>query len=221
MHIVVRPELSAEPLVTYYARRAASYRFVRSVLEGAFGADALHGMHRLTASGPVASDLASELDTMEALFAGASAVVSRELGLADAVSAPPAAASGRSPAADVAAFRRWARTANTDLDVGGDSRMMVPVFFDRARRKTRVWVFLGWSSRPVLFRFGHPPAVEVTRNGRPANPDGYRVEFEEAYRTLAYPVTAEVDVDQILDRAAFRRHCDRYKTRSAILQNLR
>jgi hypothetical protein len=33
-------------------------------------------------------------------------------------------------------------------------------------------------------------------------------------------VTAEVYVDRLLDRAEFRRHCDRYQTRSAILENL-
>ena len=37
---------------------------------------------------------------------------------------------------------------------------------------------------------------------------------------LAYPVTAEVYVDKILNRDQFRWHCDRYRTQSAILKNL-
>jgi hypothetical protein len=32
---------------------------------------------------------------------------------------------------------------------------------------------------------------------------------------------AEVYVSQLLDRDEFRRHCDRFKTREAILANLR
>ena len=44
-----------------FARRAASYRFVGSVLEEAFGAEALAGLHRLTQEGPVGPPLSDEL----------------------------------------------------------------------------------------------------------------------------------------------------------------
>ena len=113
-------------------------------------------------------DLATELDEMEAIFAGAAAAVSRELGLPEPVSAAPGPAAGRSADSDRKAFSQWAQTKNTDPDVGRDARMMVPVFFDLGRRKTKVWVFLGWSQRPVHFWFATPPSVEVTRNGKPA-----------------------------------------------------
>jgi hypothetical protein len=219
--IFVSPELSAEPLATFYARRAASYRFVRSVIEHTFGAEALSSLHRQTADGPVKADLGTELDTLEAIFAGASAAVSRELGLSVAVRAAPEAPSGRSADADRAAFRRWAETVGSDSDVGRDARMMVPVFFDRRRRQTKVCMFLGWSQRPVTFWFATPPAVELTRDGKPAKADEAEVVFGNAYYSIAYPVRAEVYVDRILNRDEFRRHCDRYKTRSEILKNLR
>jgi hypothetical protein len=157
---------------------------------------------------------------MEAVFSGASAQVRRELGLAEAVSAAPAATPGRSADGDGEAFGRWAATMNSDPDIGRDARMMVPVFFDRGRRKMKVWVFLGWSQRPVHFWFAAPPSVKVTKNGQPVKADEAVVEFGSTYRSLAYPVTAEVYVDRILDRNEFRRHCDRYKTRSEILRNL-
>jgi hypothetical protein len=54
-----------------------------------------------------------------------------------------------------------------------------------------------------------------------ANRDEAVVEFERTSLTLVYPVTAEVYVDRILNRDEFRAHCDRYKTPSAILRNLR
>jgi hypothetical protein len=37
----------------------------------------------------------------------------------------------------------------------------------------------------------------------------------------AEPVLAEVYVGRLLDRGEFRGHCDRHKTRDAILANLR
>jgi hypothetical protein len=218
--ILIEPELSVEPLATHYARRASSYRFVRSVLEKTFGVEALRKMHRQTAAGPVKTDLATELDKMIVLFSGASAAVGQELGLAGPVLIPPASARPHSENADRDAFRRWSRTLRDDPDLGRDVRMMVPVFFDRHRSRTKVWVFLGWSQRPVRCWFATPPVVTVTKDGRPPKPGAVEVEFGGLYDSLVYPVTAEVYVGRILNRDEFHRHCDRFKTRSAILKNL-
>ena len=79
--IHINPGLTVEPLPTVYARRAAGYRFVRSVLEEAFGADGLAGLHRLTPDGASRAGLAEELAWIEELFAGASATASMELGM--------------------------------------------------------------------------------------------------------------------------------------------
>jgi hypothetical protein len=62
--------------------------------------------------------------------------------------------------------------------------------------------------------------VEVSRDGKPVKPDEVQVEFQFNVQSLAYPVTAEIYVERILDRDEFRRHCDRFKTRSEILKNL-
>jgi hypothetical protein len=222
VRIVIRPALSAEPLATCYARRGAAYRFVRRVLEETFGAEALNGLHRQTPAGSVTAALAAELDSMEALFAGAAAAVSHDLGIAaPIVSTTDGAGRARDPAADRETFLRWATSAGADPDLGRDVRMMVPVFFDRLRGKTKVWVFLGWSERPVTFSFARPPAVAVTRDGRVATRDEAVVAFADSGATLAYPVTAEVYVDRILNRDEFCAHCNRYKTPSAILGNLK
>ena len=164
--------------------------------------------------------LADEIDQMEAIFQGAAATVLSELGVAVAGPAKAETAAGRSASSDRESFRRWAAAMKTDPDIGRDARMMVPVFFDRGRRKTKVWAFLGWSQRPVNFWFATPPGVQVTRDGKQAAADQAVVEFGNAHQSLAYPVTAEVYVEKILDRNEFRRHCDRYKTRSEILKNL-
>lgn len=208
-----RPVLTVEPLPTHYLRRAKGYAFVRGVLETAFGGAALRGLRRLTASGPVDVPLDDELAGIERLFLGAHAAACAEIGLA------PEGGS----AAD---FAGWA--ADRDPDLGQDNRMMVPVFFDVERRRTKVWAFLGWRSRPLVASFAKPPKVEVLGSAekrgwfgfgaKPAAPEP--VEFESARYSLAYPVTAEVYVSTRLNREEFRAHCDRYRTPDQILSHL-
>lgn len=215
--VSVAPELTVEPLATYYERRAQAYRFVRTALEEAFGVDGLRHMHRLMPDGQAALDLAAELEAIEMLFRGAHLTCWRELG----VSSDAARAVGNQASADVSAFRKWAGDRVSDRDIARDARMMVPVFYDVGRKKTKVWVFLGWSERPVLMNFERPPTVaEVRKAGKPVKRDQLEVNFSEQWRGLAYPVSAEVYVTKILDREEFRRHCDKFKTRAAILENL-
>jgi hypothetical protein len=45
--------------------------------------------------------------------------------------------------------------------------------------------------------------------------------FADETHRFAMPVMAEVSATRILDRDEFRRHCDRFRTQSAILANLR
>lgn len=212
--ILIAPEISAEPLATHYQRRAEAYAFVRGVLEEAFGTEGLRTLHRQTAAGPVAIDLATELRQMESLCAGAAIAVGRELG----VELP--ARAGQDVAADVKVFQDWKAKLASDPDLGGDARVMVPVFYDRGRNLTKVWAVLGWAVRPVRFEYATPPPATITRNGQPVDPKDVEMVFEDTHRPIAYPVTAEVYVKTPLDRAEFRALCDRYKTRTAILQHL-
>ncbi|WP_437738381.1 hypothetical protein [Sorangium sp. So ce1335] len=232
----VLPELAAEPTASYFLRRALGYRFVRRALEGAFGADALARIERLTPDGPVGLPLSEELARMEGLFFGAAAAVAADLGMpldeamdpafraaCAAVGVLPdrdgALGSGRGREHDAQAFRRW--SALEDRDVGRDVRAMVPVFYDRERRKTKAWVFLGWSAQRVLVSFQQPPAVRVLApDGREASPSEVEVRFGVLAHDLAYPVMAEIFVDRLLDRDELRALCDRHRTRSAIVAAL-
>jgi hypothetical protein len=47
----------------------------------------------------------------------------------------------------------------------------------------------------------------------------YEVIFRSSSYRIAYPVTAEAYVSQVLDREAFRRHCDQYRTQAEILKH--
>jgi hypothetical protein len=186
-------------------------------LEETFGPDALPRMNRLTADGPVASDLDTELSEMEILFYGAYAVVCGELGLE-----PELGPLGRDPRADSDRFRSWFGRLTEDVDLGTDARMMVPVFYDLAREKTKVWVFMGWSVRPLMVSFAKDPRVEVLDSkGQVLPPDGVELRLRASRYEVVYPVMAEVYVTDLMNRSEFRAHCDRYKTEAAILENLR
>jgi hypothetical protein len=216
--IGIRPDLAAEPTATFYLRRAQGYRFVRKAVETALGPGALKSLHRMTPEGPAPSDLDRELAEMEGLLNGASATVGRQIGMPRGTS--PSVESGAD--ADTARFAKWAAAVKTDPDLGRDVRMMVPVFFDRQRHKTKVWVLLGWVSRDLRVEFVRRPAAEVfDPAGNPVAEGQISLAFLDEFHRLVYPVTAEVYVTRILNRDEFRRHCDMYKTRSAILANLR
>ncbi len=219
----VEPQLTAEPVATYYARRAQGYRFVRGVLEETFGAawselpmSAVAGSYRVAGEA---------IEAMEATLHGAHVATCRELGLEpDGAVLPDRDADG-----DEATFRRWVAALDRDGDVSRDSRMMVPVFYDVVRRKTKVWALLGWSERPISIGFARPPTVieaglqpaasrfeELRRRMRFSTPVP-EVAFRSAYHRVAFPVTVELYVDRLLDREAFRALCDKHRTRRDIV----
>lgn len=206
--IFVGPGLTVEPVPTVYARRAAAYRFVREVLDEAFG-PAWQDLHRLTADGPVAEPLGSELAAVELLFAGAAATSFRELGI-------PAVTDEFAEAT----FAAWRTDLAADPDLGRDVRCVVPVFHDIGRRRTKVWAVLGWRTVRVGVSYLDPPTVlGVAPVGRPATSPPPVVWTGASY-TFAEPVTAEVYVDRVPDRAEFRDLCRRVRTRDRILAHL-
>jgi hypothetical protein len=216
VHIHIFPALAAEPLATFYLRRAQGYRFVRDVLEDTFGPGQLDQLHRLTPGGPASASLVEELADIETLFLGAHVTVSRQLGL------EPDTASGDGPAASEAAdrFAAWARELHSDPDLRVDMRTMVPVAYDLQRRKTKVWVFLGWARRPIEVSFAEIPKVTIlNRRGRRVR-RRLNIRWHTLRAEQAYPVTAELYVDQILNRDEFRRLCDSCGTRTEILRQL-
>ena len=99
--------------------------------------------------------------------------------------------------------------------------MMVPVFYDVEREKTKVWVFLGWTRQDLTVQIVTPPRVVATRKLAELPRWNGQVEFWVSGGTIYSPVVAEVYVTELLDREQMRRRCDDGKTRSAILASLR
>lgn len=115
----------------------------------------------------------------------------------------------------------WKKKLAGDPDVGQDARMMVPLFYGVNRKRTKVWVFMGWANRAVEVSFATRPTTTVfDPKGKQVADSSPLLRFENIRLNLAYPVSAEVYVTKIFNRDEFREHCDRYKTRSAILDYL-
>lgn len=217
--IEIYPELHSEPLATSYLRRAASYRFVRNVIEESFGAETIRQMRRQTAAGPVAVSLADELRQMEGLFYGAYVAVNAELGLK--VEPRADVGSGQGAAADAQTFLEWGANISHDPDLGRDARMMVPVYFDVLTGQIKVWVFLGWSDKQVAVGFNKRPEAKIfDAAGAPVDLKKVELRFPTIYRNVATPIVREIFVERLLNRDEFRKLCDTYKTEAAILGNL-
>jgi len=143
----INPQLTIEPLPTYYLRRALGYSQVRATLASTFGESALGSLHRLTPDGPVDEDVDRELAFMESLWFGAYLIACRELGMtADEY---PGDSPRRNADGDERAARLWIARLDADSDIARDSRMMVPVSCGEVGGKTRVWMMLGWACRPL------------------------------------------------------------------------
>lgn len=217
----IRPHLTLEPLATYYLRRARSYRFVREVCQQAFDQEGLEHLRRLTAAGPVNLSLMAELRLMEALFHGAYLQTCEQIGMKPEENGSPG--SFKDANADRALLGAWLASIPKDPDLGSDIRMMVPVFYDIGRKKTKVWAVLGIATRPLDVSYATLPTVERIEGpgSKPIKPSDVEVVFEGDSHRIAYIATAEVYVSRLLNRKEFRDHCDRYKTYRAIVSNLR
>jgi hypothetical protein len=218
--LYISPGLTLEPLATYYLRRARSYRFVREVVEKAFGLGGLESMRRLTEVGLVNLSLGAELRLMEALFHGAYLQSCAEIGMTP--EEDPDLGTPTGPNASRALLGTWLASLRRDPDLGRDIRMMVPIFYDIGRRKTKVWVVLGVATKPLHVSYATPPKVKEIKgsDGMCVDPRKVAVKFGGDSHQIAYFATAEVYVTRVLDRTEFRQHCDRHKTYGEIVSNL-
>ena len=210
------PELTVEPIATYYLRLGKSYSFIRNVLQQYFSDSTLAQSYRLLPDGKSKSpeNLLDELKSVESLMYGLFLLSAEEIGLR--VQGNLLNRNQEQMKSDSEKAQEWMKSFKEDKDLFVDNRMMVPVFYDIQRRKTKVWVVLGYSVKPLVINFDKQPTFTVT------DPKGKKiekkVEFHKEKKKLIYPVSAEVYTDKILNREEFRSLCDSLKTQGAILQ---
>jgi len=209
--------LSGEPLPTFCLRRAQSYRFVRGVLEDTFGTAALKEMFRQTPEGRVQKCLDDELTEIESLFHGAYIAIAQQMGMRPDTSLSLGTDDAEQ---DAEAFLHWTANHSLDPDLGRDVRMMVPVFYDVVRKKTKVWAMLGWRWYRLNISFASRPQVHVfDEDDNRLERNQYELRFGRNSEEVVTPVTAEFYVDRVLNREEFRRLLDTYQSQSAILHH--
>ncbi|NMO15382.1 hypothetical protein HPC49_13370 [Pyxidicoccus fallax] len=207
--IIIEPRLSIEPLAEFYRRRADAYRFVREVLGEHLGEEALADARRVLPGGVSEEPLLDELVWMEQLFRGAHAIVRQELGFGE-----PGA--GLLPAAGLT--RRWLRQWTKDADMSRDPRCVVPLFFDAERQKMKVLAVLGFQPAIVQAMFERQP--QVTLHGARGDIGAHDIDFGASQYLTVCPVSAELYVSRVPDRAEFQALCAEQGTTQAILEAL-
>lgn len=161
--------------------------------------------------------LDAELMLIEALFYGAYLNTADEIGMA----AEAQVDLGLGPRKSLALYRSW--SPRKDPDVSRDVRMMVPVFYDLERHQLKVWAVLGVTTKPLIVRYARSPTVIAAHDaeGKRLDLAGVNFKFKSTKFMVAYPVMAELYVSRLLDRAEFRKLCDRHKTQDEILKHLK
>ena len=216
---VIRPRLRVEPNPTFYLRTARAYAFLTNMLEASIGQEALRQIHGLTEKGERRLSLAEELAEMRNLFYGLYLVSAEDIGL------KPVFASEEMVDADrcIQTATQWLGKALTDDgDLATDTRVAVPIAFDRERKITRLWLTLGVRLAKLEARYECPPKIRP--EGK--NETWQDVSFEElkpADYLIPVDEFAEVEIRgyHALTRDEYRAVCDRNKTKEAILKALR
>ncbi len=212
--IIITPEFSIEPIPSMYYRRAQSYTFIRALLVETFGEESLKQTSRVSQNGHVQLNLLDEIDYMEQLLLGAHVVACEQLGMPNFIDEQDASKVKQST--DFLAS--WLGGAIDDPDISADCRMMVPIGFDE-KLGFKVWVFLGWEEKQLEARYLKNPTVVTVKDL-----NGIGVQPEIIYRSTtasgAYAVSAELYVEQLLNRDEFRAICDKYKDADQIFSSL-
>ena len=216
--IKIYPELTIEPVATYYLRLGNSYGFIGKVIQEYFSDSTLTQSYRIMPDGKSESpeNLLDELKNIESLMYGLFSVTAQEIGLnavSNVLNRPADQVMN-----DMKTAQEWIKSLTEDKDLYADNRVMVPVFYDVQRKMTKVWVVLGYSVKPLTISFDKNPLYTVTdKKGKQVKK---KVEFHETMKHLIYPVSAEVYTNKILNREEFRSLCDSLKTQNAILHAL-
>jgi hypothetical protein len=157
---------------------------------------------------------------MQALFHGAYLQACGEIGMTP--QSAPDLSDGKDATTDRAILNAWLASIRKDPDLGEEVRMMVPIFYDLGRRKTKVWMVLGIATKPLMVSYVTPPLVKgISGPGRrDVKSSEVEVNFSCDFHQTAYFATAEAYVTRLLDRTEFREHCARHKTYRAIISTL-
>ncbi len=222
--VVVRPRLRVEPAPTYYLRTARAYQFLADFLDASLGRGLVAEMHALREDGPRNKDLWAELYRMRDLFYGLYLVSAEDIGMRPGPFATEGTvdevATGRP--AEGACYDlalEWLNDIDHDTDLAVDTRVAVPVYVDRRRRATRLWVTLGVRLTRLQASYEVPPKMRAADGT-----DEWSIPSSLLFSDYVIPVDEFAEVERsglrVLDREELREVCDRAHTKAAIVREL-
>ncbi len=215
----ISPRLRIEPCLSYYLRTARSYSFLQNFLLASLGEETLKRLHGLRPEGDRPDDLLTELARQRDLFYGLYLVSCDDIGHASTLKPEELSDPDRCYEAALAWLSQVAD--RTDPDLAQDTRVAVPIYVDRFRQTTRLWITLGVRLTRLDASYAKPPRI------KPANGSGdWEVVEARLLKVADYLIAvdefAEVEIATLTppDRDELRRICDTHKTKEKIIQAL-
>jgi hypothetical protein len=181
---VIRPELSIEPLPTFYQLTADACRFLRPVLIEGWGKYAL-SRRQFRESGPITRTVGEGIDEVIAICDAAADLSRLEL-------------EGCTHGRQVETLRSHLAKLRSDEDVTRDARGVVPLQVDDETGEVRILAFVGWELRDLRVALTHARDVRA----------GWELGFES--HRIPVPLVREtwVDARALSNRVARRALCD-------------
>jgi hypothetical protein len=225
IEVNVYPEVSLEPVPTYYLRVARSYGFLQSVLEDNFGSAALGEMRGVREKGKAKDNLVDELADVRDLYYGLYLESCIDIGLAPELDPGEVA----NPAAAIARAQRWLADWQDDPLIREDIRVIVPVGSEgdnEAEPFLKCWAIVGVEARMycIKYKYEEGPTCRIVEGdvNEGYAPGDVRFLPSRSSYVILTPSVIEVTIpgSTPLDRDEFRELCDRYDSASEIKEAL-
>lgn len=213
--IDISPELSLEPLPTYYKRVGEGYEFLDWVLNNIFTDEEMNRVCGLREDGKLADkSLSEDLNWIYKLFLGFYIESSKNIGLT------PDLYAGELDIAEesLQLAKNWLKNWKDDPLMKKDIRVIVPLGpVDEQMSALDNWAVIGLRRVVVEVEYESKPEVKFLNTSREIYPT-----FLSKTYTILVPVFTEVITpgSEPLTREEFRTVCDRYKTRKEIIKAL-
>ncbi len=209
----IQPRLRVEPSATYFLRTARAYRFVLNFLESALHQDDLSNLVGLREHGDRGQPLGDELLEMQKRFYGLYLVVCDDIGMTPQFA--PQENVDQEECYQLAC--QWLEQIKENPDLAKDTRVSIPVTYDRGKSRTRLWSTLGVRLAQLNVNYVTPPQIRI-----PGETAWQKVEMHECKGKryiIAVDEWAELDCAgrRSFTRAQFRKLCEKYPTRDAII----
>jgi len=225
IEVNVYPEVSLEPVPTYYLRVARSYSFLQNVLEDNFGVAALGEMRGIRERGAAKDDLADELADIRELYYGLYLESCIDIGLTPELGPGEVA----DPAAAIARAQRWLADWRSDPLMKKDIRIIVPVGSegdDEPKPFLKCWAIVGVEARMynLKYKYEEGPKCRIVEGDVNEGYGPGEIVFSPSRSNyvILTPSVIEVTVpgSTPLTRDEFRKLCDRCDTTAEIIETL-